>query len=100
MNTFEKVFIVFAAAFALEEYTASKEHGWTSEFHTCHSHNEHWLTYGLVYIANVSRLRRASRNILTHGSFGMSSTPLSSSYSLSISDTGSKGYIPEMASFH
>ncbi|PIL35412.1 transporter [Ganoderma sinense ZZ0214-1] len=29
MNTFEKVFIVFAAAFALEEYTASKEHGWT-----------------------------------------------------------------------
>ena len=41
MNTFEKVFIVFAAAFALEEYTASKEHGWTSEFHTCHSHNEH-----------------------------------------------------------
>ena len=31
MNGFEKVFIVFAAAFALEEYTASKEHGWTSE---------------------------------------------------------------------
>ncbi|KAM5537199.1 hypothetical protein V8D89_009132 [Ganoderma adspersum] len=29
MNGFEKVFIVFAAAFALEEYTASKEHGWT-----------------------------------------------------------------------
>ena len=31
MNGFEKVFIVFAAAFALEEYTASKEHGWTSK---------------------------------------------------------------------
>ncbi|EJF64813.1 hypothetical protein BD309DRAFT_962257 [Dichomitus squalens] len=29
MNGFEKLFIVFAAAFALEEYTASKEHGWT-----------------------------------------------------------------------
>lgn len=31
MNGFEFVFIIFAAAFALEEYTASKEHGWTSE---------------------------------------------------------------------
>ncbi|KAI0671407.1 hypothetical protein C8Q78DRAFT_1028773 [Trametes maxima] len=29
MNTFEIVFIIFASAFALEEYTASKEHGWT-----------------------------------------------------------------------
>ncbi|KAI0077860.1 hypothetical protein K474DRAFT_1661071 [Panus rudis PR-1116 ss-1] len=28
MTPFEIVFIVFAAAFALEEYTASKEHGW------------------------------------------------------------------------
>ena len=32
MNGFEKLFIVFAAAFALEEYTASKEHGWGSEY--------------------------------------------------------------------
>ncbi len=53
MNGFEKVFIVFAAAFALEEYTASKEYGWTSEFHT-RSHDRHWLNYVLVYIANVS----------------------------------------------
>ncbi|KAI0787426.1 hypothetical protein C8Q74DRAFT_605518 [Fomes fomentarius] len=29
MNGFEKIFILFATAFALEEYTASKEHGWT-----------------------------------------------------------------------
>ncbi|KAH9856662.1 hypothetical protein C2E23DRAFT_772105 [Lenzites betulinus] len=29
MNVFELVFIIFASAFALEEYTASKEHGWT-----------------------------------------------------------------------
>ncbi|KAL1940266.1 hypothetical protein VTO73DRAFT_9218 [Trametes versicolor] len=29
MNVFEVVFIVIASAFALEEYTASKEHGWT-----------------------------------------------------------------------
>ncbi|KAI0687685.1 hypothetical protein BC835DRAFT_1408332 [Cytidiella melzeri] len=28
LTLFEVVFIVFAAAFALEEYTASKEHGW------------------------------------------------------------------------
>ncbi|THH21422.1 hypothetical protein EW146_g156 [Bondarzewia mesenterica] len=28
LNPFEVVFILFAAAFALEEYTASKEHGW------------------------------------------------------------------------
>ncbi len=32
MNGFEKVFIIFATAFALEEYTASKEHGYTSEY--------------------------------------------------------------------
>ena len=36
MNGFEKVFIIFAAAFALEEYTASKEHGWTSESPAIH----------------------------------------------------------------
>ncbi|TFK83312.1 hypothetical protein K466DRAFT_665921 [Polyporus arcularius HHB13444] len=32
MNGFEKVFIIFATAFALEEYTASKEHGYTIYF--------------------------------------------------------------------
>ena len=31
MTPFEVMFIVFATAFALEEYTASKEHGWGSE---------------------------------------------------------------------
>jgi len=36
MNPFELVFIIFATAFTLEEYTASKEHGWG------------------IYIANVS----------------------------------------------
>ena len=34
MTPFEIVFVVFAAAFALEEYTASKEHGWDSKFVT------------------------------------------------------------------
>lgn len=31
MNVFEVVFIVFASAFTLAEYTASQEHGWGSE---------------------------------------------------------------------
>lgn len=32
MTPFEILFIIFATAFTLEEYTASKEHGWESEF--------------------------------------------------------------------
>lgn len=32
MSLWEVVFIIFAAAFALEEYTASKEYGWGSKF--------------------------------------------------------------------
>lgn len=31
MNVFEVVFIIFASAFTLAEYTASQEHGWGSE---------------------------------------------------------------------
>ena len=31
MTPFEVVFIISAAAFALDEYTASKEHGWDSK---------------------------------------------------------------------
>lgn len=31
MTPFEVIFIVFVTAFALDEYTASKEHGWNSE---------------------------------------------------------------------
>lgn len=31
MTPFEVIFIVYATAFALEEYTASKEHGWGSK---------------------------------------------------------------------
>lgn len=55
MNGFEKVFITFAAAFALEEYTASKEHGWTSKSYirTLLRRALNVLTYFLVYIANV-----------------------------------------------
>lgn len=30
MTPFEVLFIVFATAFTLEEYTATKEHGWES----------------------------------------------------------------------
>lgn len=31
MTFFEVVFIIFAVAFALDEYTASREHGWNSK---------------------------------------------------------------------
>lgn len=31
-HPFEVLFIIFAAAFALEEYTASRQHGWVSEY--------------------------------------------------------------------
>lgn len=33
MTPYEVFFIIFAVAFALEEYTASQEHGWNSESH-------------------------------------------------------------------
>jgi hypothetical protein len=36
LHNYEILFIIFAAAFALEEYTASIEHGWGSK---CTSHN-------------------------------------------------------------
>lgn len=52
-NAFEILFIVFAAAFALEEYTASVEHGWSGE---C-GHHVLLLTLLMkpsVYFANVS----------------------------------------------
>jgi TolB-like protein len=52
LHHFEVLFIVFAAAFALEEYTTSIEHGWGSKCNI--------TTYSLlplikrpVYIANV-----------------------------------------------
>lgn len=52
-NAFELLFIVFAAAFALEEYTASVEHGWSGK---CGHHNVSLtpLMKPLVYFANVS----------------------------------------------
>lgn len=34
VTSWEIIFIVFATAFALEEYTASKEHGWISKSFT------------------------------------------------------------------
>ncbi len=50
---FEVLFLVFAAAFALDEYTASVEHGWSGK---CIHHNvfSTLLMKHLVYFANVS----------------------------------------------
>ena len=57
MTVYEIFFIIFAAAFALEEYTASQEHGWDGE--SCHYHNkttpEFATSPNLVYLANVCR---------------------------------------------
>ncbi len=36
LHPFEILFIIFAVAFALEEYTASRQHGWVSE---CRHHD-------------------------------------------------------------
>jgi hypothetical protein len=51
-HPFEILFIIFAVAFALEEYTASRQHGWISE---CRYHDtlSTLLIKCLVYIANV-----------------------------------------------
>jgi hypothetical protein len=68
-NAFELLFIVFAAAFALEEYTASVEHGWSGK---CGRHNVLLtpLMNPLVYFANVSngiiilRITSPNQNVL------------------------------------
>lgn len=68
-NAFELLFIVFAAAFALEEYTASVEHGWSGK---CGHHNvlSIPLMKLLVYFANVSdgiitlRVTSPNQNVL------------------------------------
>jgi hypothetical protein len=45
------IFILFAGAFALEEYTSSTEHGWISEPFLCTVLQLHHLP--TVYVANV-----------------------------------------------
>ena len=58
LHAFEIIFMVFALAFALDEYTASMEHGWKSEYYNVKHFIEAHLI--LVYIANV----RASNLLL------------------------------------
>lgn len=65
MTPFEVVFIFFAAAFALDEYTASKEHGWESE---CFLSFSCFVCLNLacpVYIASVRPYKLASHFYLT-----------------------------------
>jgi len=40
MTAYEIFFIIFAVAFALEEYTASREHGWDSKSHNSWKHDD------------------------------------------------------------
>ena len=66
MNGFEKVFIMFASAFALEEYTASKEHGWTSGSFETFSTELCANATITVYIANVSSCASHKKVLQTH----------------------------------
>jgi len=55
MTPYEVFFIIFAVAFALEEYTASQEHGLDGK--SCHScdttASEFTTSPDIVYLANV-----------------------------------------------
>lgn len=53
MTPFEMTFAVFVAAFALDEYTASKEHGWDSKRLNHRRCNVHSYALLAVYIASV-----------------------------------------------
>lgn len=60
LTAFEIVFIIFATAFTLEEYTASKEHGWGSKLFVLSLPGPAVLTDDVietVYIANVRILQ-------------------------------------------
>lgn len=98
MNAFEVVFIVFAAAFTLEEYTASKEHGWGSEYLPCTSTCTRGLTArsAPVYMANVSSMHRLVGVSHSYSRCGMSSTLPSSWYSSRTSDSESRASCPAM----
>jgi hypothetical protein len=63
----EILFIIFAVAFTLEEYTASREHGWDSESrHTCHiMAPELTMSFVIVYLANVCRCPENNGSPLT-----------------------------------
>jgi len=56
MTASEVIFIIFAVAFALEEYTASREHGWASKFRFFlrpRTASELMTLPDIVYLANV-----------------------------------------------
>jgi hypothetical protein len=56
VTIFEKLFIVFALAFALAEYTATRENGWRSMFPHVLSLNDNplFMLIVSVYMANVT----------------------------------------------
>ena len=55
MTPYEVFFIIFAIAFALEEYTASQEHGWDGKSrYSCDTTASEFTTSpNIVYLANV-----------------------------------------------
>ncbi|KAK7690562.1 hypothetical protein QCA50_005660 [Cerrena zonata] len=63
MNGFELLFIIFAAAFALEEYTASREHGW--EIYIASLWNVFDTSFILIFLAYLGyRIKGLSSNNL------------------------------------
>ena len=55
MTVYEIFFIIFAVSFALDEYTASREHGWNSKFRNSWDQTtSEFITSPIsVYLANV-----------------------------------------------
>ena len=64
MTAYEVFFIIFAVAFALEEYTASQEHGWESESHCFRE----WDNVGAHDVAQYSLPCQCSLPSLNKGS--------------------------------
>ena len=75
VTIFEKLFIVFALAFVLAEYTATRENGWRSMF-PYFKETFFFMLFILVYMANVMLLRAPiiKSNSFSHCSCGMFST--------------------------
>ncbi|KAI0635594.1 hypothetical protein C8Q77DRAFT_1155382 [Trametes polyzona] len=87
MNVFELIFIVFATAFALEEYTASKEHGWTIYIaNLWNVFDSSFIVIFLVYL--VYRIKGLTQN-----------DPVSSDFAFDVLACGACILFPRLAFF-
>ena len=69
ITAYEIFFIIFAVAFALEEYTASQEHGWDSKsYRSCNTRTSKLTASpNTVYLANVCRCSENYERVLKIG---------------------------------